>query len=140
MFTSRIVFGFFSWLMIPFGIAATEMPYGSLVTNGFRNQAQIIYVNPPKESKALSSTAIAIPDEAKQVLDELFNRNNTKALLVVRDSQILYERYSFGLGKRNTPLGYSVSKSLTALAVGRAICDGHISSIEDPVKKYAINL
>jgi CubicO group peptidase (beta-lactamase class C family) len=56
--------------------------------------------------------------------------------VVVRDSQILYERYSFGLGKRNTLLGYSVSKSLTALADGRAIFDGHIQSIDEPLKKY----
>jgi CubicO group peptidase (beta-lactamase class C family) len=75
-----------------------------------------------------------------QVLNELFGRNNTKALVVARDSEILYERYSFGVSKRSTPLGFSISKSLTALAVGRAICEGHISSIDDSIKKYVPNL
>lgn len=140
MFTAQIKLGFAALLTIPLSTSATEMPYGQLVTNGFRNQAKVAFVNPPKESKALAPTTVPIPDEAKQVLDELFGRNKTKALVVVRDSQILYERYSFGVGKRNTPLGYSISKSLTALTVGRAICDGHINSIDDPIKKYVANL
>ncbi|PUE49228.1 hypothetical protein B9Z47_07000 [Limnohabitans sp. 2KL-1] len=140
MFTAQIMLGLIALLTIPFSTFATEMPYGQLVTNGFRNHAKVAYVKPPKESKALPPTTATVPDEAKQVLDELFGRNNTKALVVVRDSQILYERYSFGVGKRNTPLGYSVSKSLTALTVGRAICDGHINSIDDPIKKYVANL
>lgn len=140
MLTARILFSFIALLTISLNSSATEMPYGQLVTNGFRNQAKVAYVKPPRDSKALPPTSSNIPDEAKQVLDELFGRNNTKALVVVRDSQILYERYSFGLGKRNTPLGYSVSKSLTALTVGRAICDGHIKSIDDPIKNYVSNL
>ena len=137
---TRIICSFLALLAVSLSTSATEMPYGSLVTNGFRNHAKLSYVNPPRASKNFQSTSVAIPDEAKQVLDELFGRNNTKALLVVRDSQILYERYSFGVGKRNTPLGYSASKSLTALAVGRAICDGHITTIDDPIKKYVASL
>lgn len=140
MFTSQIIFRFFALLTIPLSTSAMEMPYGPLVTNGFRNQAKIAYVKPTGEPKALAPAKVTIPDEAKQVLDGLFGRNNTKALIAVRDSQIIYERYSFGVGKRNTPLGYSISKSLTALAVGRAICDGHIQSIDDPLKKYVTKL
>lgn len=140
MFTAQIKLVFIALLAIPLTTSATEMPYGQLVSNGFRNQAKVAYVKPPRESKALPTTTVTVPDEAKQVLDDLFNRNNTKALVVVRDSQLLYERYSFGVGKRNTPLGYSVSKSLTALTVGKAICDGHIKSIDDPIKKYVANL
>ena len=140
MFTAPILFSLIALLTIPLNSSATEMPYGQLVTNGFRNHAKVAYVKPPSDSKALPTTSSKIPDEAKQVLDELFGRNNTKALVVVRDSQILYERYSFGLGKRNTPLGYSISKSLTALTVGRAICDGYIKSIDDPIKNYVSNL
>jgi CubicO group peptidase (beta-lactamase class C family) len=122
--------------VLPFTTLATEMSYGWLVTNGFRNNANIALVNPSGDSKPLPSKSVPITDEVKQLLDDLFNKNNTKAMIVARDSEIIYERYSFGVGKRNTPLGYSMSKSLTALTVGRAICDGHISNIDDPIKKY----
>ena len=140
MFKIKIVLGLVTLLTLSLTAAATEMPYGTLVSDGFRHQARIAYVNPPKQSKVLPSTTADAPIEAKQILDRLFDRNNTKALLVVRDSEILYERYKFGVGKRNTPLGYSMSKSLTALAVGRAICDGRINSINDPIKKYVPRL
>lgn len=140
MLTTRIMWGFIGLLTTHLSTTATEMPYGSLVTNGFRNHARVAYVNPPRDAKALPSATVALADEAKQVLDELFGRNNTKALVVVRHSQVLYERYSFGVGKRNTPLGYSMSKSLTALAVGRALCDGHITTLQDPIKKYVASL
>lgn len=140
MFAVQIIFGFVLSLTIPMSTSATELPYGQLATNGFRNQAQVAYVKPPREFKALKPTTITVPNEVKQVLDELFTRNNTKALMVVRNSQIIYERYSFGVGKRNTPLGFSIAKSLTALIVGRAICDGYINSINDPIKKYIPSL
>ena len=122
--------------ILPLTTLATEMPYGWLVTNGFRNNANVAFVNPSKDSKSLPNRSVPITDEARQVLDDLFSKNKTKAMIVARDSEILYEKYSFGVGKRNTPLGYSMSKSLTALTVGRAICDGHISTIDDPIKKY----
>jgi CubicO group peptidase (beta-lactamase class C family) len=115
---------------------STEMPYGWNVTNGFRGIAQIGYVSPPTKEKQIPLKQGSLPTDAKRVVDDLFTRNKTKALLIARGDELLYERYSFGVGKRNTPLGYSISKSLTALTVGRAICDGHIDSIEDPLTKY----
>jgi len=126
----------FAGLLVSALASATEMPFGWNVTNGFRNQARVAYVSPPTEPSQMAVTTDVTSDEAKRILDELFKRNNSKALLVAQDGQILYERYSFGVGKRNTPLGYSMSKSLTGLAVGHAICDGHIASIDDVVKKY----
>ena len=115
--------------ILPLTTFSTEMPYGWLVTNGFRNNANIAFVNPSRDSKPIPAKSTPITDEARQVLDDLFSKNKTKAMIVARDSEILYEKYSFGIDKRNTPLGYSMSKSLTALTVGRAICDGHISPI-----------
>ena len=140
MFKIKIVLGLVTLLTLSLTATASEMPYGALVSDGFRQQARIAYVNPPKQAKVLPSTTADTPAEAKQILENLFDRNNTKALVVVRGSEILYERYRFGVGKRSTPLGYSMSKSLTALAVGRAICDGHINSINDPIKRYVPRL
>ena len=140
MHIEKNVLTFIIFTILPFTTLATEMPYGWLVTNGFRNNANIAFVNPSKDSKPLPSKSAPITDEVKQLLDDLFSKNKTKAMIVARDSEILYERYSFGVGKRNTPLGYSMSKSLTALTVGRAICDGHIATIDDPIKKYVPSL
>lgn len=133
--TSRIQF-FLMAVFFSANIFASELPYGWLVTNGFRNNAKIGPVNPPPESKRVPLKNVEAPEPTKRLLDDLFSRNNSKALLVAQGSELLYEKYSFGVGKRNTPLGYSMSKSLTSLAVGKAICDGHISSLDVPLKNY----
>jgi CubicO group peptidase (beta-lactamase class C family) len=127
-------------LLFSTNIVANELPYGWLVTNGFRNQAKVALVKPPPESKQFVLKEEEAPDQAKRILNELFSRNNSKALLLAQGSTVLYEKYSFGVGKQNTPLGYSMSKSLTALAVGRAICDGHIKSLDTPLKDHLPNL
>jgi CubicO group peptidase (beta-lactamase class C family) len=96
----------------------------------------VAYVNPAEKSQQKILTKSSPPDGVVKTLDQLFERNNTKALLVAQGDELIYEKYSFGTGRRSTPLGYSMSKSLTALTVGKALCDGHISSINDPIKKY----
>ena len=115
MHIEKNILVFFALTILPFATLATEMPYGWLVTNGFRNNANIAFVNPSNDSKPLPSKSAPITGEVKELLDSLFSKNKTKAMIVARDSEILYEKYSFGVGKRNTPLGYSMSKSLTAL-------------------------
>jgi CubicO group peptidase (beta-lactamase class C family) len=127
-------------LLFTTNIVANELPYGWLVTNGFRNQAKIALVKPPPEKNQFVLKNEEAPDQAKSILNDLFSRNNSKALVLAQGSTVLYEKYSFGVGKRNTPLGYSMSKSLAALTVGKAICDGHIKSLDTPLKDHLPNL
>jgi len=127
-----------AWLVITISLStsATEMPYASNVTGGFRKSARIAYVNPPSDGRQSKLTSAVAPNQAKKVLDELFQQNNAKALLVAQGSDIIYERYASGVGRKDSPLGFSMSKSLVALTVGRAICDGYIDSVDDELKKY----
>lgn len=117
-------------------VIATEIQFASNITNGYRNLAAIAYVNPPEKSKKIVLKKSTTSEDTKNILDQLFDRNNTKALLVAQGNEVIYEKNSFSTGRRSTPLGYSMSKSLTALTVGKALCDGHIESINDPIKKY----
>jgi len=68
--------------------------------------------------------------------DQKFESSPTRALLVAKDGQLIYERYASGkTSRRSTPIGNSISKSLVSLAVGKAICDGSISSINAKSKE-----
>ena len=127
-------------LSLPLCATAREMPYGPNVSNGFRSLARLAYVSPPPDRQQVPLKSVAAPAESKLLLDDLFKQNNSKALIVARGADILYERFASGVSSRSTPLGYSMSKSLAALAVGRALCDGHIKSIEDPLKTYVPSL
>lgn len=61
---------------------------------------------------------------------------DTSALFVLKDGEILFEDYWL-TGKVDRPwLTHSVSKSFISAAVGLAIREGHIGSVEDPISQY----
>lgn len=120
-------------------IFADEIPSAKLITNGFRGKARVEYSSPSSDHLKISRK-ININHQVKSSLDDLFLRNNAKALLVSQGDYLIYERYSSWGGSLNTPLGYSMSKSLAALTVGHAICDGHIKSINDRLGDYVKDL
>ena len=76
----------------------------------------------------------AVADRAER----LFVSNSALALMLIdADGQVLYEKYRLGAGPDSLLIGYSMSKSATALAVGQALCDGAIGSLDDAAETYA---
>lgn len=76
-------------------------------------------------------------DEQTRKIDGLFSDSPAAmAWLVWRDGKLLYERYGAPELRTNIITSFSVSKTLTALMVGRAICDGKIKSIDDLASTY----
>lgn len=70
--------------------------------------------------------------EIMSILDEL----ETTAFLVIKDGKLLNEHY-FREGSKTERSGlWSVTKTYTSFALLKAIDDGLISSIDDPVSKY----
>ncbi len=61
---------------------------------------------------------------------------NTKAFLVIKDGQILHEKYYAGYDSLTLHASFSMAKSIVSLLIGIAEGEGMISSINDPVKKY----
>ena len=96
-----------------------------------------------------SDTPFVFPEGAKLALpgtfsheaesfetDRFLESTDTAALLVLKDGEILFEDYWL-TGNVNRPwLTHSVSKSFISAAVGLAIRDGHIGSVEDPISQY----
>jgi len=72
--------------------------------------------------------------------DEYLARQRVTGLLVVKDGQIVLERYQYGRNKLNRFLSKSMAKSVTSLLVGIAIAEGHIKSIDDLAKQYVPKL
>jgi CubicO group peptidase (beta-lactamase class C family) len=57
-------------------------------------------------------------------------------VLVIKDGQIVMERYGLGRGPNDRWTSFSVAKSLTSTLIGAAIQDGKIKSLDDPVTLY----
>ena len=69
-------------------------------------------------------------------LDDYLQRQRATAVLVIKDGRIVAERYNYGRAPDMRMLSNSMAKTLVALAIGQAIADGSIESIEDPAARY----
>ncbi|QIQ86586.1 serine hydrolase [Erythrobacter sp.] len=84
---------------------------------------------PRAERPALSAEALA---EAESYAAA----RNSSAFIVMKDGAIQHETY-FGETTRDTPIvSRSLAKPVTALLVGRAIMQGHIASLDQPVADF----
>jgi CubicO group peptidase (beta-lactamase class C family) len=57
-------------------------------------------------------------------------------VLVIKNGEIILERYGLGRGPRDRWISFSVAKSITSTLIGAAIKDGKIGSLDDPVTAY----
>ena len=69
-------------------------------------------------------------------LDVWFNRSQTKALLVQKDGEIIYQRYSSGADFGRNVNGLSIAKNIVALLIGIAIDEGKIGSEYDLIEHH----
>ncbi|MEQ8410824.1 MAG: serine hydrolase [Erythrobacter sp.] len=84
---------------------------------------------PMADEPALSAEALAKAESYAAA-------RNSNAFIVVKDGIVQHERY-FGDTDRTTPIvSRSLAKPVTALLVGRAIVEGHIESLDQPVADF----
>jgi CubicO group peptidase (beta-lactamase class C family) len=69
-------------------------------------------------------------------LEDVLASSGTAAFLVARGDEIVYERYLNGYAADSTLTSFSVAKSVVSALVGRAIADGQIGSVDDPITAY----
>jgi CubicO group peptidase (beta-lactamase class C family) len=67
-------------------------------------------------------------------------RTFTNALLVMRDGKIVFEDYRNRMTPETRHIGFSMTKTITAMLVGQALERGEIKSLDDPVSKYVPEL
>jgi CubicO group peptidase (beta-lactamase class C family) len=73
-------------------------------------------------------------------LEEFLERTQTTGLLVLKNEDLLVERYWQGYTKESLAVSFSVAKSFTSALVGIALEAGLIASIDNPVTKYVPEL
>lgn len=128
-------------LLASFGASAqTDLPLEA--TDGFRFAANTLLLKTSSEPSSLPSVAPANDAEKKLVMagNKIMSSGATKAALVSRNGQILFEQYSRSVSAESTPLAFSISKSLVAVAIGKALCDGSIKSLDDKAAVYVPDL
>ncbi len=71
---------------------------------------------------------------------ELFETSESRALLVWRDGRLVLEHYADGFGPYSKLNSYSLVKSLVGALVLKAVSEGRIDSLDDPIGKYLQDL
>jgi len=67
---------------------------------------------------------------------KLLALTKTNAFIVIQNDTIIYEKYLNGRKRESLCKAFSASKSILSILIGIAIDEGHIKSINDPLKKY----
>lgn len=72
----------------------------------------------------------------KEPLVEVLQNSETTAFIVIRNDSLVYEVFFSGYDRESINTSFSVAKSITSLMIGKAIEDGLIKSINDPITQY----
>ncbi len=72
--------------------------------------------------------------------DDWIEDRAVTSLLVMQDGQIRFEEYYLGTGPDDRRISWSVAKSYLSALLGILLDEGAITSLDDPVVKYAPNL
>ena len=75
-------------------------------------------------------------DGVQKSIEEFYSETDTTALLVLKDGQLRFERYSLTGGSDVHWISWSVAKSFISALVGIALSEGHISDIKDAISDY----
>ena len=78
--------------------------------------------------------------DGQQTLDSLLEGSDSIAFLILKDDQLLYERYFQGHTAASYSQFFSVSKSILSALIGLAIDDGYIRSVDQPVTDFVPDL
>jgi len=76
-------------------------------------------------------------DQRTLTLDDYLQRQRVTALLVLKDGQIVAERYNYQRTPAMRLLSNSMAKTVVALALVKALEEGHIKSFDDLAEAYA---
>src|SRR5262249_4392375 len=85
--------------------------------------------------------AIAYRFENKDFsLDDFLRRQRVTGFLLIKDGQLLVERYQYVRTAQNRFVSQSMAKSIVSLAIGIALAERKIASLDDTVAKYVPKL
>ncbi len=89
----------------------------------------------PAALKAVSQNPGAPREKLARAVDALFSRDDvgeTRAVLVLHDGAVAAERYENGYGPRTKFLGWSMSKTVTAVLIGALVAEGRLRLDNSP--------
>ena len=72
----------------------------------------------------------------QKMLSEFVESTDTTSFIIVQNDAIVYEQYANGYDENSTNTSFSMAKSIVSLLIGKAIEDGYIASVKEPIANY----
>ena len=88
-----------------------------------------------EDLRDLGEVEMEVEDDAMSV-NRFFEQFSVAGLLVIKNGDVVYERYGLGNTRDSRWVSFSVAKSVTSMLVGAAIKDGYIESVDESVTDY----
>lgn len=76
--------------------------------------------------------------EALKAAQSYSDSQNGTSLIVLRDGNVIHEKYATKVGAQSRTESLSMMKTVTALAVGLAVDEGIFRSVDDPIGNYVV--
>jgi CubicO group peptidase (beta-lactamase class C family) len=73
-------------------------------------------------------------------LDDFLNHQRVTGFLLIRNGEVIAERYQYARTAQNRFVSHSMAKSIVSIAVGIALAEKKIDSLDDEVAKYVPEL
>jgi hypothetical protein len=97
-----------------------------------RKPSQALRLNAPAAPFSLTYTV----NDKSFSLDDYLQQGDVLGFIVMKDNQIVFEKYLHDAAPDDRFLSMSISKSLVSVLVGVALEKGKIHSVDDPVIRY----
>jgi CubicO group peptidase (beta-lactamase class C family) len=89
----------------------------------------------PANPRDFSSLRYRVGDQSYSI-DDFMTRTHVGGLLVLKNGEIVQERYGLDTTKDSVWISYSMAKSVVSLLYGAAILDGYIANLDAKVTDY----
>jgi CubicO group peptidase (beta-lactamase class C family) len=113
------------------------LDYQKFPSRPVHNGPQVFRFKSHPTPERFQTIKYTVDGEAKEApFGDFLRSTNTTSFIVVKDGDVVYERYLNGYKRDSIVTSFSIAKSVTAALVGIAIDDGYIGSVNDPVVDY----
>lgn len=72
----------------------------------------------------------------QKTLSEFVKSTKTTSFIIAKNDEIIYEQYANGYDENSINTSFSMAKSIVSLLIGKAIENGNIKSVKEPIANY----
>ena len=148
----KALYGGLSWSADPFESMSAKSLLASTPEQqrkGYPNIHRVYHTRKIKASSQIRKLTKAetglddftyVHQKSPKTIGDYFEELNTAGLIVLKNGELVFEKYAIGHSKDQTWISFSLAKSVVSMLYGFAIKDGYIKGVDDLASTYLPSL